>query len=161
MEFDPQNEKRIDEMQLQELSEARNDLQPGLAEDESKPGEAQLVHWREKLHDLAQASFQNVAFRDSGVSTETNGSEVTGGTSVQQVEQRDPVRTTEDHTEQLEECRGSGNEREPETGNNTQTVIVDVHNVANDANIPSSNGNVAKHKRKAPSKGKVIWTYSL
>ena len=186
MEFEPPNETRIaendegDSIELKDLSERKNGFRPEHTEDEGElqDSQKQLVDKGQTLKDSVNgdASFRNMAFRDSVVSVDTNGSGIAKVTSVQQLHQRDSVGKIEDITIDMEHhdlCsrdqtrdRCSRDDHREETGasGNIQTVRVDVHNSSNDASVSARNGNVDKRfDRKAqPSKGKVtLWTYSL
>ena len=186
MEFEPPNETRIaendeeDSIELKDLSESKNGFRPEHTEDEGElqDSQKQLVDKGQTLKDSVNggASFRNMAFRDSVVSVDTNGSGIAKVTSVQQLHQRDSVGKIEDITIDMEHhdlCsrdqtrdRCSRDDHREETGasGNIQTVRVDVHNSSNDASVSARNGNVDKRfDRKAqPSKGKVtLWTYSL
>ena len=186
MEFEPPNETRINEndvgdsMELKDLSEDKNGFKPGLADDEGelRDSHKQLVEKRQTLKDSVNgnASFRNMAFRDSVVSVETNGSGTVKVTSVQQVHHRDSVGAIEDITCELEHrdlcsrdqtrdicSRDSPGDNDREASGNVQTVRVDVHNILKDASVSDRNENVDKRfdRTPPPSKGKVIWTYSL
>lgn len=189
MEFEPPNETRIsendeeDSIELKDLSEHKNGFRPENTEDEGElqDSQKQLVEKRQTLKDSVNgdASFRNMAFRDSVVSVDTNGSGIAKVTSVQQLHQRDSVGKIEDITIDIEhrdlcsrdhtrnrcsrDSPRDDDREETETSGNIQTVRVDVHNASNDASVSARNGNIDKRfDRKAlPSKGKVIWTYSL
>ena len=191
MEFEPPHETQLPEeasIELKELNEHKTELKPALTDDEEvlSGSHKQLVEKKQKLDDYSGVSFRNMAFRDSVVSVEANGSGTAKVTSVQHMNQRDSMGKTEDITSDIEcspkcssrDCkrdeprdsshvcprdstRNDNNREETETSKNTHTVRADVHNASNNAS--TQNGNVAKHSNKNPQplKGKVIWTYSL
>jgi hypothetical protein len=205
MEFEPPTETRLNELEdensieMKDLGEHKNGVKPALNEEDDdrlSGSNKQLVEKRQKLDDPVQngASFRNMAFRDSVVSVETNGSGITKVTSVQQMNQRDSVGTIEAITSDAEHhdlcspdscSRDSPRDRsrdsshvcsrvtcprdsprdddreETEASKNTQTVRADVHNISNNESV--STRDVGKHsdQKPPPSKGKVIWTYSL
>ena len=190
MEFEPPHETKLPEeesIELKELNEHKTELKPVLTDDEEalSGSHKQLVEQKQNLDDYSDVSFRNMAFRDSVVSVETNGSGIAKVTSVQRMNQRDSMGKTEDTTSDIEcspECssrdcdkprvcsrdsiscdtpRDDKIREETDTSKNTHTVRVDVHNASNNAS--TRNGNVAKHSNKNPQplKGKVIWTYSL
>jgi hypothetical protein len=190
MEFEPPNETQLREgesIELKDLTEHKTELKPALTDDEEvlSGSHKQLVGKKRKLDDYSDVSFRNMAFRDSVVSVETNGSGIAKVTSVQQMNQRDSMGKTEDTTTSDMECSpeccprdsshvcsrdsvsrdsahdDGGKREETEASKNTQTVRVDVHNISNNASNSTLNGDAGKHLNKKPSKGKVIWTYSL
>ena len=201
MEFEPPNETRftetdelncaglvdsgigeIENVQMKQRSAGhKNGLKPQFIEDDCglSGSDKQLVPKQQNTDDSmnSQASFQNMAFRDSVVSVETDGSGIAKVISVQHVNQRDSMtklENTQDITsdaEQLElgsresPCISSHSSRdeEKEISRNTQTIRADVHKVSDNVITPTRNETDEKQPdRKAqPSKRKVIWTYSL
>ena len=168
-------------VELKDLSDHQNEPKSGHSEDENvmTGSHKQLVEKRQHLDDPlhSDASFRNMAFRDSVVSVETNGSGTAKVTSIQQMNQRDSMGKIEDITSDMEaescscdtprdscprdSCPRDDDREETEASKNTQTVRADVHNISTDASVSTRNGNVGKHSDIKPSKGKVIWTYSL
>ena len=191
MEFEGSSETRInenEEIELKDINEQKNGFKPVVTEDEIElsGSNKQLVETIKKIDEPVNggASFRNMAFRDSVVSVETNGSGVTRVTSVQQMNQRDSMGTIEDMTDDMElyvsldgssrshvctrdtcspdSARDQDGQEETEASKNTQTVRADVH-ISNKASSLTEDKNFEKVSDRKPvhSKGKVIWTYSL
>ncbi|XP_028407714.1 uncharacterized protein LOC114530304 [Dendronephthya gigantea] len=170
----------IENIQMKQLSENKNGLKPQFIEDDCglSGSDKQLVQKQQNTDDTvhSQVSFRNMAFRDSVVSVEADGSGIAKVISVQQVNQRDSMTKLENIQNITSEAEhhelgspespctsshSSRGEKENETSGNTQTVRADVHQVSDSTIIPARNGTDKKQTVRKPSKGKVIWTYSL
>ena len=201
MEYETPTETRLNELEdensieMKDLGEHKNGVKPALNEEDDdrlSGSNKQLVEKRQKLDDPVHngASFRNMAFRDSVVSVETNGSGIAKVTSVQQINQRDSVGTIEAITSDAEHhdlCSPDSCSRdrsrdsshvcsrvscprdsprdddreETEASKNTQTVRADVHNISNNESVSTRDVGEHSDQKPLPSKGEVIWTYSL